>query len=234
MQFSGESDSRDIVTEILTICKATTGKYSLKSIARRVNLGIDRFLEIGHEIAGIKVDDINRTSAPLGTQTITLGTNAYKIASFNGSATNFTKLEILDSGSRSFELIEDSAIEINFNQDYSTSITGTPTNFLRLGDFLYLRPTPNYTLAAALKAMIERPAIYVLSTDTTFQPGIPPQFHEWLCQYGSQKYLEENEMSNVQSNYQHILDGEARIREYFSRIRQGIGTTAKGLNQNNR
>lgn len=234
MQFNGNSDSSDIVSEVLKICKATTGKYSLKDIARRVNLGIDRYFEIAFEVTGdASFDDSNRAAAPIVTQAFVSGTNSYKLSSFSGSLTNFVSLEALDAAGNQTALIEESSIEINFSQDYSTSITGTPSYFVKIGDFIYVRPTPNYNKNPGLRAFVNRQGSYVASTDTTINIGIPSIHHAFLCKYAAQPYLEEFTMANAQSNFQHILEDEQRIRDFFFRSKRGL-TRMQPLRQNNK
>lgn len=242
MQFNTQSDSQSIVDEILSITKSTLGKYPIKSIARRVNLALDRYLEIATSVAGKGVvDDINQATPPILQQNLVSGTNKYIISgsfagTYSGSFFNIIKMEALNSGGigqiltpESIDLIQDA-----FSTLYSTATTGTPSNYLRLGNYVYIRPTPNYNSTNGLVVYGERTFSYFASTDTTKTPGIPVPHHLFLCHYAAQPYLEENSMSNAQNNYQHILEDETEIRKYYFRIDKGLSNRIKANIENNR
>lgn len=121
-------------------------------------------------------DDINQTSPPIDTQNIVLGTNRYKVSSFTEKIINLIKLEILDSSSVGHELVPETFDSLgkstlgntsgivspgtggSFQQLYLDASSGTPTYYTKFGDFIYLRPKPNYSLSSALKAYFNRPA----------------------------------------------------------------------------
>ena len=218
MQFNSHSTNFDIVSEVLKICKATTGKYALVDIARRVNSGLDRYFYLGSLITGdASVNDDNNSITPLDKRTLTSGTNAYS-SPVSGSYNGVLKLEILDSGGNSHVLEEESIVELNFGDAYSTSITGTPAYFVKVGGTYHVRPTPSYTKANGLTFFTNNRPSYFASTDTTKVPGIPTGFHMFLARWAAQPYLEENSMDNAQSNWQHILNDEKEIKDYFVRM----------------
>lgn len=234
MQFNSHATNFDIVSEVLKICKATTGKYALVDIARRVNSGLDRYFYLGSLITGdASVNDDNNSITPLDKRTLTSGTNAY-FSPVSGSYNGVLKLEILDSGGNSHVLEEESIVELNFGDAYSTSITGTPTNFVKVGGTYYLRPTPSYTKANGLTIFTNNRPSYFASTDTTKVPGIPTGFHMFLARWAAQPYLEENSMDNAQSNWQHILNDEKEIKDYFVRMSKNSRPRMSAFRQNNK
>jgi hypothetical protein len=234
MNFNSNSDQLDIVSEVLRITKSTVGKYPLKDITRRVNSGLDRYFQLGFLITGdASLNDENNSVTPLYSQTLTTNTNAYFIPA-TGSYNGVLKLEALDSAGNSSVLTEENIIELNFGQDYSTSTVGVPSHFVKVGGTYYVRPTPNYTKASGLLAFTNNRPSYFASTDTTKSPGIPSQFHMFLARWGAQAYLEENGMQNAQSNWQHILNDEKEIKDYFLRMSKNSRPRMAGIYQNNR
>lgn len=233
MQFNPGS-SLGIVDETLKICSATTGKYALVDIARRVNAGMVRAFRIGYQITGdASLDDDSKSMPPISYQTLTTGINAYPVNGFSGTFTNFIKLETLDSAENAYELTEDNLVELNFTDLYSTAKTGVPSNFVKVGGTYYLRPTPDYTITNGLIGFGNRKPNFFVSGDTTKEaPYWLPEFY--LSRFAAQPYLEENGMQNAQSNYQHILEDEAEIRSYFVRLNKNSRPKMSALGQNNK
>lgn len=233
MQYNPGS-SLGIVDETLSICKATVGKYPLVVITRRINNGLDRYFTLGFGITGdASLNDENNTVTPLYQQSLTTSINAYFIPA-TGSYNGVLKLEALDSGGSSHILQEENIIELNFGQDYSTSIVGTPSHFVKVGGTYYVRPTPSYTKANGLTAFSNNRPSYFVSGDTTKSPGIPTQFHMFLARYAAQAYLEENSMENARSNWQHILNDEKEIKDYFLRMSKNSRPRMGAMYQNNK
>lgn len=122
-------------------------------------------------------DDINQTSPPIDTQNIVSGTNRYKVGAFTEKIINLIKLEILDSNGVGQFLIPETFNSLGsiypgnasgqlypfssqtFQERYLNAPSGVPTNYIKHGDFIYLWPKPNYSIASGLKAYFNRPAI---------------------------------------------------------------------------
>jgi len=234
MQFSDTSNETGVIQEVLKICKSTVGKYPLKDITRRVNAGMVRAFRLGFLITGdASFDDPSKSTPPIGYQSLVSGTNAYAVSGFSGDFTNFIKLEVLDSGGNAFELKEEQLVELNFSDKYSTSITGVPDYFVKMGGTYYLRPTPDYAKANGLIGFGNRKSDYFISTDTIKeQPEWLPDFY--LARYASQPYLEENGMVNSQTNWQHFLEDENELRLFFLRSAKNVRPRLTNLYQNNK
>ena len=62
-----------------------------------------------------------------------------------------------------------------FLQTYKSTITGTPDHYLKYGDFIYLRPYPDYSEASGLRAYFNRPLLkfdFNTFTVTIATPGV--------------------------------------------------------------
>ena len=62
-----------------------------------------------------------------------------------------------------------------FQELYVNADSGTPTHYIKYGDFIYLRPNPDYSLASALLAYFNRPASkfdFNTFTVTIAAPGV--------------------------------------------------------------
>ena len=169
-----------ICQEIDRICGSNSTTFPFKAKASRLNAALDRYFSLAFEADGQwSFDDINQTSPPIDTQTITSGTNRYKFSSFTEKIINLIKLEVLDNNGDGVELIPEdmSYLEGSFQELYlnTTDVVGTPSYYCKYGDFIYLRPTPNYTKTLALKAYFNRPAskfTFTRFTVTIATPGV--------------------------------------------------------------
>lgn len=234
MVFNSHATNQDIVSEVLKISGATTASYSLNDITRRVNAGMVRVFRIGYEITGdASLDDESKSTPPIGYQNLSSGVNAYGVTGFTGTFTNFVKLEALDSSGNSTELIEENIVELNFLNNYKTTITGTPAFFVKVGGTYYIRPTPNYAVTNGLAGFGNRKPDFFSASDTTKEaPRWLPEFY--LSRFAAQPFLEENKLRNSQSNYQHILEDEAEIRSYFVRLNKNSRQRMSAAYQNNK
>jgi len=254
MQYNSDADDQDIITEILLICGATTNTYSLKDMTRRFNSALDRYFSIAFDADGRwNFDDINNAAPPIDTQDIVSGTNRYKIGTFTEKVLSLIKLEVLDSAGKGIELIREDISNLDarapgnasgylnggsstrtFQELYLSPTSGTPTHYTKYGDFIYLRPSPDYNETAGLKAYFNRPASYMASTDTTKVPGVPGTHHTYLARAAALPYLIEKELPQAQSVAQEVLIGEQEIRTYFSHRDKDNKQRMVGGYQNNK
>ncbi len=195
MKFNDLLTDDSIVGEINRICGSNATTYTNKAKAARLNAALDRYLHLAFESDGRwSFDDINNASPPLDTQNIVSGTNRYKFSAFTEKILSLIKLEILNSAGTGVVLIPETidamggqsvgaasgvisggSLSCNFEDLYISPDSGTPTHYLKYGDFIYLRPSPNYSKTAGLKAYFNRPAskfIFVIFTVTIASPGV--------------------------------------------------------------
>ena len=218
MQYNGHAQNQDCVSEILKICKATTGKYPINDITRRFNEALDRYFHLAFEAGGdLGFDDANQSSEPLQTLDIASGTNKYQISTLTSELLQCFQIEFLDSGGIGLKGIPETIDQLpgSFTELYKTTIQGVPTFYLRYGGFLYIRSTPNYTKTGGIKFYFNRPATRMLYSDTTKVPGIPTIHHMYLCRKTALPYLIENSMSNKNDIAAQILQDEDQIAEFF-------------------
>lgn len=240
MQFNSHATNQDCVSEILKICGATTATYPLVDITRRFNSALDDYFSTAFESDGRwNFDDINQSNPPIDTQNLVSGTNKYKVGSFTEKLINLIRLEILDSSSVGYKLKPESFQDLDdegssFETAYSTSTTGLPTRYLKYGDFIYLRVTPNYNKTGGLKAYFDRPASYMASTDTTKVPGVPVIHHNYLCRKAAVPFLIEKNLPQLNGVLLEIQRDEKSIKSYFARRTKDEPKRLVPFRQNNR
>lgn len=184
-----------VFNEIDRICKSNETSYTLQSKSARLNDALDRYLSLAFSADGRwNFDDINETSPPIDYQSIVSGTNRYKFSAFTEEILSLIRLEVLDSAGKGISLIPEvwnSALNAvvpgnesgrtnasgtsTFQELYVNATSGTPAYYIKYGDFIYLRPKPNYAYTNGLLAYFNRPVAHhncVTFTVTIASPGV--------------------------------------------------------------
>jgi len=194
MQLSNNVTRDGLAEEMDRICGSNETSYSLRNKTARVNSALDRYLTLAFRAdRNWNFDDINETSPPIDTQAIVSGTNRYKFSAFTETLLSLIRLEILNSAGKGLSLIPETMEDLNqisignetgrisgigtdtFQERYVNASSGIPTHYIKYGGFIYLRPNPNYSLAAALLAYFNRPASkfeFKSFTVTQASPGV--------------------------------------------------------------
>lgn len=158
MKLYNPIETDGLIDEVLRICGTTSSVYSNKAIISRLNNSLDTYWQLASDSASkATFDDTNNTNIPVETQNLVSGTNAYKISSFTDKVLQTLKLSVLDSAGLERDLMREEFDSLyDFNQVYTTGITGIPETYTIIGDYIYLYPCPNYAYTAGLKAYVNR------------------------------------------------------------------------------
>lgn len=158
------------------LCGTSVTNYSFKDKISDLNESLDWYFDIAEKASSNwNFDDSNNTTPPIDTQDIVSGTNRYKFSAFTEEITDLLRLEVLNSsgvGQPLFpetldtfgNIIGNTSGQISgvtsqtFQETYLNAPSGLPTNYIKYGGFVYLRPKPNYNYTAGLKAYFNRPA----------------------------------------------------------------------------
>jgi hypothetical protein len=178
-----------LMQEIDQICGSNAATFPFKTKTARINSALSRYVSIAFKSNSWPFDDINQSSPPIDTQDIVSGTNRYKFSSFTEKILSLIKLEILNSDGIGIELIPENFNSFDSNLFYygdssrtfqelylNTSYTGVPTHYCKYGDFIYLRPFPNYSETDGLKVYFNRPASKFNFTRFTVSIATPGLF----------------------------------------------------------
>jgi len=164
-----------IINRIWKRCGTTAITYPIKNVISDLNDALDWYFPLAFRAGkGWELDDNNETSAPIDTQSIVSGTNAYKFSDFTEKIINLIKLEAINEDGYGYSLIPENInnLPASFEELYlnTNKTTGTPLYYIKYGDFIYLRPTPDYAETNGLKAFFNRAAskFTFASCTTTF------------------------------------------------------------------
>lgn len=185
MQFNSDSDNQDIVSGITTMTGQDTNSFTLKQRAWFVNMVFDMIWQVIFEAyGGWKFMDDNvsdaTTGVPYATQDITSGTGLYVLPT---GALVVNGVEILLTSGGTFDPLTPLSEEefLKMGGDGGFPSTGTPLYYMLQGDVIRLLPTPNFTLASALRTLFDQSISRFASTDTTKVPGFASPFHPALA-----------------------------------------------------
>lgn len=201
MQYNTEANNQDCVSEILSICNATLATYDIKKITRRFNAALDWYFYLAFMAdARWAFDDLNQTSPPLESITMTSGTNKYALDTFVSEIINVLRVEALDPSGNAYLLKPFDAEQVGSQAlSYFSSGAGTPSRYRKYGKWLYLDTTPNYTIANGISLYFNRPASRMVVGDTTKVPGVPSIHHNYLCRKAAAPFLIEKKLPQLQS-----------------------------------
>jgi hypothetical protein len=145
-----------------------------------LNSALERYFYLG---LGFNIDDTRNTASPIDfSSLISSGTNYFKITSFGEEINKILKVAYLSDTDyvasvviKEKQLIEEhlDSLSDSFHNLYLASITGEPSYFIRVGDFIYVRPNP--TNDYYLGIMLERSAYrfaFKSFTVTVASPGV--------------------------------------------------------------
>ena len=173
-------EQNGLIDEVLRITGTTSTVYSNKSIISRLNNALDSYWKLASDATPKGTfDDTNQTSLPVETQNITSGTNAYKISSFTNEVLQILKMARLDDDGLECDLVREEFENLeDFNELYSTDSDdqGIPEYWTKMGDYIYLRPCPNYSETSGLRAYVNRELSKFLWTPFTVTVATPGVF----------------------------------------------------------
>jgi len=184
MKYSDVIDNSGLSEEINRLCGLPEGavgnaSYSNKAKVARINDALDKYWFLASESA-LKgtFDDTNQTALPLEKQSLVAGTNYYKISAFTNEVLQILKMSILDDDATEFDLGREEFDDLSdFYELYSTDTAsrGIPQYWTKMGDYIYIRPCPDYSETDGLRAYVNREMakyLFVTFTVTIATPGV--------------------------------------------------------------
>jgi len=175
MKFSNPIEEDGLSEQINNICGTSNSVFSNKEKVTKINNALDRYFFLARKCSGKRIfDDHDNVNPPIETQNIVSGTNRYKFSAFTSEIIDILKLEALNENGYGYNLIPEdiNSLPASFEELYlnANKAEGTPLYYCKYGDFIYLRPTPNYSETSGLKIYFNRPIIkyaFVSFTVTT-------------------------------------------------------------------
>jgi len=160
MKLSNPIEKDGLFEETLRICGVTNAVYTNYAMVARANQALDKYWQLASDTAPRGTfDDVNHTSIPVETQSLVAGTNAYKFSDFTNEVLQVLKVSALDEDAKEMDLYREEFEHLDdFVELYSTDVgdRGTPQYWTKMGDYIYVRPAPDYAEANGLRCYVNR------------------------------------------------------------------------------
>lgn len=229
MQFNSETNNQDIISDITFWTGVDTNKYTLKQRLLAVNewsstvwtwifeaYGGWQFMD--DNVSGVTGTATSGSNdVPYADQTITSGTALYGLPS--GTLTVVGVEQKTTSGGPLVPLRNLTYEEfLDRGGDGSFPSTGVPEFYMLQGDVIRLLPSPNFTLATALRVFFDQGMSAFAIGDTAKVPGFASVFHRILSIGPSIDWVSAkgpaNKLPNLIANR---VDYERRLRSFYSK-----------------
>ncbi len=218
MQFSDTSNLTGIVEEIdflLNLDSSTT--YPIKQKTRAVNRYYDKALSLILQADNRwEFDDNNATDLPVATTALVANQQDYSI-----TGATFLKVLGVSIKDESGNWISLNPISIQDKRGTDMAeyreTAGTPQEYDKMGQSVFLYPKPDYSASASLKIYYQRDVSLFVSTDTTKVPGFAAPFHSYLSYGAALDYAIANNLTTRIPLFQaEIAKLEQGILEFYS------------------
>ncbi len=207
---------QDIVNKIYFLTKTNSTSYVAADMLIAINNAYERVASLIIKSDGRwQWDDTNQTDLPNATTALVSGQQDYSLAT---SHLKITRVELKNS-SGVWELLDPIDQDDKGNQALDTVTTGTPYQYDKLGNSVFLYPIPNYSQAASLKLYFQRgPDLFTsaqVSTGTK-SPGFNSLYHDLIPLWVSYEYAYANGQTTANNFLAEINRKEDALKKDYS------------------
>jgi hypothetical protein len=192
----------------------------LKEATAGVNLAIDDYLAIALTASGKwQLDDSNFTKYPEVTTNLFSSQQDYVFTTDEEGALilDIYRVMVADTSGVFREIKPvDKQSDLDVSSFYDgKNRAGTPTQYDKTANGIFLDPIPNYNSTGGLKVYINREASYFVSTDTTKKPGFPGLHHRYFALKPALDYARRKNLTNLNAIQNEVFRMEQMIKDYF-------------------
>lgn len=215
MQYNGNSDGQDIVSLVGDQTGLNT-VVEIKQITRAANRANKIIWSwIFESYGGWQFHDDNLSKLPFATTTITANKDKYVLPP---EAKTIKSIEVQNEAGTWNKLIAVSFAEINkrFSESEFEKGSSMPRYYSPVGEVIKLRPSPNFTKAAALRIQFDQGSVSFNSTDIEKDPGFCSDFHEAVAD-GASYFIGINKtLCNFNGIKDNWMQWEKKIKSYYA------------------
>lgn len=202
MVFSDTTNKQGLIQDIdfhLFGTSVGTSAYLIADKTRNINSWYDRVVTLILQADNRwEWDDVNKTDLPIGTMALVANQLDYELSGV--TFLKLLKVEVKDQSGNWNALTP-----ISLDDKRSESITdykktaGTPVEYDKLGNSIFLYPKSNYGQDASLKFFYQRNVTHFTVSDTGAVPGFIENFHRILSYGAAFDYAVANGMNGKMS-----------------------------------
>lgn len=227
-----------IVSKINRACGTNDTTYTLANKAIDVNLAQDEVWAEALKNNGWNVDDFNQTDYPIIYTNLVAGQRDY---SFVTDATGNRVLDIYKVQIKGTDGLYHDIDEVDQQSDTAQSTMtdgagtrGTPTQYDKTGNGIFLDLVPDTSTANGLKVFIDRTPTYFTSSDTTKVSGIDPLCHDYLYLKPAYEYARDKGLNNREALFRDLQTSMQKIKERYGVRQKDVPNRMRALIENNR
>jgi hypothetical protein len=204
-----------INNRIYRFTKTNINSYPMADMTDDENVALDRVASLIMKADNRwQFDDTNESDLPIATTALVSGQQDY---SLDISHLDVTRVEIQDTNGKWHLLkpIDQSDVPHESLAQFAQN-RSRPEFYDKIGNSVFLYPTPSYGQAASLKLWFKRGPSYFLTTDTTKTPGFNALYHDLIVLWPSYDYAVANGMANANQIFTAIELKEAALTNDYS------------------
>lgn len=180
MIYSDTTNKQGIVQDVDFLVDTDSNTYSIEDKTRNANRAIDYVsaIIIGSDSTW-QWDDTNYTDLPIGVTNLTSTQQDY---TFDDTHLYCEAVEIKTPSGDWIKLLPIDLYTKETEQSISDfdDTPGIPRYYDKVGQSIFLYPTPNYTQTGGLKCFFQRLGVYFDISDTTKKPGFASHLHRYI------------------------------------------------------
>lgn len=185
-----------------------------------VNTTHDRALATIFQVGGTwQFDDSNQTDYPIITTDLVSGQRDYpfSVDANSNLILDVYKVFVKDPSGIFSEIYPVDVQEIGATDSFTDGINigGTPNQYDKFANGLFLNPLPNYNSTGGLKMYVNREGSYFTVSDTTKKPGIAGLFHEYYVYRPCWQYATNKSLPSAAGFEREMLRLEDAIKDYY-------------------
>lgn len=220
----------NLVSLINSNTKANDSSYPIAEKVIDMNLAMDKaFYLIFKSDGKWQFDDSNHTDYPIITTNLVSGQRDYSFTSDESGNLILDIYKVVVMG-------EDGIYKEVYPVDQQSgegmqgffdgqNTTGTPLQYDKTANGIFLKDIPGYNATNGLKIYINREGSYFTVSDTTKKPGFDGLCHEYIALRPSYMYAMRNGLTNMNLLKQEMLEMEQTIQVRYSNRSKDEKTT---------
>ena len=203
----------DIKSLVYLLTKTNSTSLPNATLVILANRALDRVVSLINESdSRWEFEDSNQSDLPIATTTITSGQQDYSLAT---SHLSINRVELKDSGG-TWHLLRPIDRTLITNQPLTNYLgSGLPREYDKIGNSVFLYPTPNFTQAASLKLYFTRGPVEFSAGDTTAVPGFNSLFHKLIPLWASYDFAIANGLKNANQIFAEIQRLEEELKRFY-------------------
>lgn len=232
LQFSDTTNKQGIVELIDDLCDSNSTTYSLLRKVRDVNQALNYVWALIFKCGGTwQYDDSNQTDYPIITTNLVSGQRDYAFVTDQQGNLILDIYKVLVAQPNG-TFVEMKPVDVQSDKNVAgfydgNNVTGTPTQYDKTANAIFLDAIPNYNSTNGLKIYINREGSYFTSSDTTKKAGFAGIFHEFLALRPSYLFCAINSKDRAKAIGVEMLRMENEMKAYYGNRQRDVKKTMR-------